>query len=297
MKKNLITIISSNSEPLAPISTKIIKKIDTPVFIKSIIFDIYGTLLISASGEVGTVKGIAKSEIFINSLKKSGIKICDNLSGDIGIKYFFNRIKQLHQISNNNKIKHPEIVITEIWEQTLKMLLKEKLIKTEISTKIIFKTAIYFEMFTNPVWPMPNLLKVLDILNEKNILLGIVSNAQFYTPLIFNALLNKSLKELGFSPELIEYSYLNMEAKPSQKMFNSVLSNLKKYYNVNPSETLYIGNDMLNDIYSAQITGFKTALFAGDMRSLKLRKNIPEIAGINPDFIITDLMQIPKLIK
>ena len=38
--------------------------------------------------------------------------------------------------------------------------------------------------------------------------------------------------------------------------------------------------------------GFKTALFAGDMRSLRLRRDDPEVENIKPDFIIDDLAQL-----
>ena len=79
-------------------------------------------------------------------------------------------------------------------------------------------------------------------------------------------------------------------------MFNTVISNLKSEYKINPSNTLYVGNDMLNDIYSANRAGLKTALYAGDARSLRLRKENPLISGLTPDFIVTNLMQIIELI-
>ena len=55
---------------------------------------------------------------------------------------------------------------------------------------------------------------------------------------------------------------------------------------------LYLGNDMLNDIYPAQKVGFKTALFAGDARSLRLREDDPGCKNLSPDIIITDLIQL-----
>ena len=41
---------------------------------------------------------------------------------------------------------------------------------------------------------------------------------------------------------------------------------------VAPGEVLYVGNDMLNDVYAAGQVGFRTALFAGDQRSLRMRQ-------------------------
>ena len=46
---------------------------------------------------------------------------------------------------------------------------------------------------------------------------------------------------------------------------------------------------MLNDIYPAAAAGFITALFAGDRRSLRLRKEHPACKGLQPDAIVLDL--------
>ncbi len=70
------------------------------------------------------------------------------------------------------------------------------------------------------------------------------------------------------------------------------LSNSLSKIPLQPQEVLFIGNDMLNDIYGAQQMGFKTVLFAGDQRSLRWRKDHQLTQGLKPDFIINDLMQI-----
>ncbi len=49
---------------------------------------------------------------------------------------------------------------------------------------------------------------------------------------------------------------------------------------------------MLNDIYPAKKAGFNTALFAGDTRSLRLRKDVAECKTLSPDIVITDLIQL-----
>ena len=41
---------------------------------------------------------------------------------------------------------------------------------------------------------------------------------------------------------------------------------------------------------------FKTVLFAGDRRSLRLRKDRPEVADLSPDRVVTSLDQIQALI-
>jgi putative hydrolase of the HAD superfamily len=49
---------------------------------------------------------------------------------------------------------------------------------------------------------------------------------------------------------------------------------------------------MLNDIYPSKKAGFKTALFAGDNRSLRLRTDDLKCSNLSADLVITDLIQI-----
>jgi putative hydrolase of the HAD superfamily len=65
---------------------------------------------------------------------------------------------------------------------------------------------------------------------------------------------------------------------------------------IQPVAVLYVGNDMLNDIYPANAIGFQTALFAGDRRSLRLRKDDPRCAALSPDLVVTDLGQLEQYI-
>ncbi|MDI6688302.1 MAG: HAD hydrolase-like protein, partial [Desulfobacterales bacterium] len=153
------------------------------------------------------------------------------------------------------------------------------------------KFAAMFEMIINPVYPMPNLKEMLFACKKSQILLGIISNAQFYTPCLFDWLLDSNLKKLGFHPDLTLFSYKSGHAKPSPFMFQSALERLKRL-NVPANSAVYIGNDMLNDIYPAKKAGFNTALFAGDTRSLRLRKDVAECKTLSPDIVITDLIQL-----
>jgi len=62
---------------------------------------------------------------------------------------------------------------------------------------------------------------------------------------------------------------------------------------IRPSSVLYVGNDMLNDVFPASQVGFRTALFAGDERSLRLRAEDSQVDGLSADLILTDLTQLP----
>ena len=127
---------------------------------------------------------------------------------------------------------------------------------------------------------------------------GLVSRGQvkFFTPLLFEALLEKTHTELGFDERLCVWSFERLEGKPSVKLFRSVIDVLKSR-NILAHEALYVGNDVRNDIGPAATLGVKTALFAGDDRSLRLREDDPGCAGVQPDVVLTCISQIVSVIE
>lgn len=63
-----------------------------------------------------------------------------------------------------------------------------------------------------------------------------------------------------------------------------------------PANTLYVGNDMLNDIWTASQAGCRTCLFADDRRSLRLREKDKRCKKLVPDATVDHLHQITELI-
>ena len=122
---------------------------------------------------------------------------------------------------------------------------------------------------------MPNAAAVLQKLAAREILLGVVSNAQFYTPLILRALFDVgSLDQLGFRQDLCLWSYKSRRAKPDPLIFEDATVRFAEL-GVPPEQILYVGNDMRNDVWAPQELGWRTALFAGDARSLRWRNDDP----------------------
>ena len=142
---------------------------------------------------------------------------------------------------------------------------------------------------------MPEALPTLQQLQRKEITLGIVSNAQFNTPLMFPALLGHNHISLGFDGALCTWSYKSGEVKPSRSIFQRIVERLEYDYGIPPDKAMYVGNDMLNDVWAASQCGLKTALFAGDQRSLQLRKDHPECVNLKPNIIITKLPQLLEI--
>jgi len=275
LKNNLL---SKYMKPLLPRPTSFQRSGKLEDKIQGILFDIYGTLFISGSGDIGTAKGKSyTAENLENLLNTFGIP---QTPPEI-LNRFFATIETTHQTLNEKGVDFPEVEIDRIWMRVLEI--------DDLDTVRAF--AVEFEWIVNPVYPMPNLEKTLSTCNALNVLLGIISNAQFYTPYLFKWFLDSSPEDAGFHPDLIFYSYKFGYAKPSIFMFDAAAEELGKM-GVSPHSVLYVGNDMLNDIYPANKAGFRTALFAGDARSLRLRENDPRCKDLSADIVITDLIQI-----
>ena len=246
--------------------------------IKCLLFDIYGTLFISGSGDISLA---GKKSPEIEQLNQLLTKYTIRKSPQTLLNEFYRAIKTRHEKLRNRGVDFPEVNIDRIWMQVL----------SNDDTDIVRQFAAEFELIVNPVYPMPNLEKMLSACRHRNILTGIISNAQFYTPCLFKWFLDSDLKDLGFDPDLIIYSYRFEVAKPSAVLFKIAAEKLKAK-GIPPSCVLYLGNDMLNDIYPAKGTGFQTALFAGDKRSLRLRTDDPRCKNLSADLVLTDLDQL-----
>jgi putative hydrolase of the HAD superfamily len=216
-------------------------------------------------------------------------------SGTRGVELFHSIIRQEHSRQLERGIQYPEVEIRKVWKEVLAALNNEGLYGGAITTESIERIGVEYECLVNPVWPMPGLKDILEKLAER-LHLGIVSNAQFHTPLLFPALLGDSHDHLGFEEDLCFWSYRCLQAKPSAALFIALKNSLEKSYNILPAETLYVGNDLLNDILPAAELGFRTALFAGDSRSLNLREDDPRTVNTEADIIITSLAQLRSVI-
>jgi len=291
---NYTDILRSHCRPLAPIETGQEPRLVNLGAVRAVLFDVYGTLFVSDSGEIGAATAAEGKIAVSNALNAVGLNV--DATSERTMAYFFETIEKFHAASRKNGADYPEVEIDKVWHEVLTRLDADDGGGVKSFGHVDLKRlAVEYEARSNPVWPMPGIARCVRALRSEGVLLGIVSNAQFYTPLLFEALLGKDTNELGFEGDLQFFSYRYGHAKPGPFLFEEAVKSLKKK-GIGPSETVYVGNDMLNDIYAAQSQGLKTALFAGDQRSLRLREGDPRVENVVPDLILTALGQISQQI-
>ena len=292
LKNGLAARICELSTPMQPQPTTVVAGVTRLVGVRAVLFDVYGTLFISASGDVGTAAAMDNASALNRVLLEMKLSREPACAASRGVELLFAHIEQEHAQRRAGGIAHPEVDIRRIWKGVFTALLHEGLIADVPAEKELLHFAVEYECRVNPVWPMPGAEELLKVMRGKDLRLGIVSNAQFFTPILFDALFQNSPEGIGFDPSLCCWSYEMLEAKPSVNLFRRPLEVLNRGHGIEAHEALYVGNDMRNDIRPAAECGCRTALFAGDRRSLRMREDDADCAEVVPDLVLTELAQV-----
>ncbi len=299
LKTNIRSFLDS-LEPLEPIPTELEPFYLADSGIKAVIFDIYGTLLISSSGDIDQAN--LQQDNVKQALDAAGYSLHPQANANDVYNYFLSRLPQLvekHQeVLREKGHPYPDIDIVAVWQELINEAVSQQMLSS--ADGALLDMIIVFEILSNRVYPMPGMIETLQYLRDKQIPIGIVSNAQYYTPIIINYFIDGKLhfsqQVSGFEAELSAFSYKELRAKPDVKLFDILIPQMRRLYGILPGEAVFVGNDMLKDVYTANKATLKTILFAGDKRSLRLREDDDRTRDLRPDYVITDLRQLKEII-
>src|SRR4030042_5396708 len=174
-----ITKFLSESVEMRPVPSLLKPLIKVDKAIKAVVFDIYGTILISASGDID------EFEISTENLKASfdaaGIELDASLREPKAVlaemlESFKMLIKNFHQAERSEDMSYPEIDVLNIWGQIINDNVKNN--RLILNGLLCIKCFTFvFEVLSNRVYPMPGMNDVINQLADKNLPLGIISNA------------------------------------------------------------------------------------------------------------------------
>lgn len=289
----LIELLRRPAAPLQPLPTEERPRLRWLPDMRAVLFDIYGTLFVSGSGEVGTVRQATKEESLFEALRRVGLT--PRPTGTPLNEYYFQSIESFHARAREAGTEYPEVSITDVWRETLGRLSAVGGLEGTLDTVDLKRLAVEYEARSNPAWPMPGARECIAALHEAGLLVGLISNAQFYTPLLFSAYWDAPPDRIGFDARLVYFSYEHRHAKPGAYLYERAADELAGR-GIAAGGVLYVGNDMRNDILPASRVGFRTALFAGDRRSLRRREEDPQVGGLAPDLVVTRLSQLPDCV-
>ena len=277
--------ILANRSPLDPIGTDVEPDLRRLGDIRAVVFDVYGTLVISGSGDVGTVDRSDRGLQIRTAFEAIGLPTTpdalpsiDQLQGEI---------RDSNDALRSETCPKPEVDIVQVWRR----ILARQGIKPALTTDVA-RLAAGYESLANPTWPMPGAGDLMARLRAAGVPMGIVSNAQIFTPwLVVDLLDADTLQAGGFELDLCLFSNRFRQSKPGPRLFD-VLREALARRGISPHQAVYVGNDMLNDVWAASQAGLRTVWFAGDTRSCRPRSDDPRCRSLRPDAIVTNLMQL-----
>ena len=274
---------------MQPLETAVESKLQPLTGIMAVVFDVYGTLVISGSGDVGSADTVGRDSLICQTLEE--FDLLGELESLPNAASLQRKIQQLNRERADQNCPNPEVDIVEVWRQ---LLAEAGWSFKPSQIQRVVRLATRYEALANPTWPMPRATQLLQQLKQSGLALGIVSNAQIFTPCLVNNLFGKTgLEEGGFSLDLCVFSNRYRQAKPGPRLFEVLLRGLLSR-GILPNEAVYVGNDMLNDVWAASEAGLRTVWFAGDRRSCRPRQDDSRCQGLSPDVVLTDLMQLPE---
>lgn len=279
--------------------------------IRAVLWDIYGTLFGCSLGDLEASLHLSERQrqaarILIEEfhLLQPLTQLCPTTPAETYLtERLVNSILDSHQQSRAAGVEYPEVIIEHLWQRIAEDCLGHGMLSPndEPTLHTAYRWAYFYEAVLEKTYFFPAAAACLDRLHRAGLTQGIISNAQFYTPIRLRQFLRHDLAraELGlddiFTEPLVMFSYELGCSKPNPLAFERCLAYLDGQ-GIAPSQTLYIGNDMLNDIHAAQQLGLKTVLFIGDAEQVRLYSDEPRCRNIEPDAIIADLGQLPDLI-
>lgn len=288
-------IFRNFSQEMSPEPTGVKPKLKKLKGIRAVLFDVYGTLFQSAAGEISIAVEDKKTDregLVRESLEAAGFHLQDDVTPIAEL--FHDTIRAEQDIRREQGTDYPEVDIVGVWEDLIGQLEAYEVIRGKATRSRLELLAIHYEARVNPVYPMPGVLDAIESVLDKGASLGIVSNAQKFTPQLFETFFDDSVHDLGFEEILCIWSYEHGQAKPGTGLYEIAAERLQALDGITPKEVLYIGNDRRNDVWPAAKLGYKTGLFAGDKRSLRLREKDKDLEGVEPDVILTELEQVAE---
>lgn len=268
---------------------------------KAVLLDIYGTVITSSASSTDRERQdtFRKMRSYLKkTAKKFGLekalKIASKKAPEKTLYEMMQEgIKEDHCKSERKGIKFPEVKIEKIWAKVLKRLgAKGNTKSLERDGK---KVVNFYNSLHKKTRLYPGCKNALLRLRKKNILVGIVSNSQFYTePMLERLFGKKDFEKVFTGPKAL--SFKAGFSKPNPKLFEKALKKLKAQ-KIKPNETIYIGNDLLKDIWGSKNASptIKAVLFASDC--VKWNKNNPKVNKTKADAVIWSWAELKEVVE
>ena len=277
--------------------------------IRGVLFNVYGTLLRIADGqlylvhpqtvrmEIALEKTIKEFNMWQSMTRKPGAP------SEAMLPRYQRALDDLRLAPTATVGDQPEISASRLWLKLI-LQLQRKGYNYDESTlgdeeDLSEKVAYFFHSCLQGLAAADGALDALRSLAGGGMRLGLLADAQCFTAVQMLRAFRRqgtlrSLDEL-FDPALMTFSYQEGIRKPSKSLYRRALDRLRRM-GVSSSQVLYVGTWLRDDLAVAKGFGMQTALLAADRTSIAATAEDLADPELRPDRILTGLSQIRTIV-
>lgn len=294
-------------DAVAPKATPYVKPL---LGIRLVVWDIYGTLLRIADGEllfdhpqklrmqIALEKTVEEFKMWPSMHRKPGAP------WEYLYEQYARMLERRRLSATRRKGDVPEIDAGDIWGQIIEQLEKKDYTwdtgffggPREFAEKVAF----FFHQSLQATAGTASAHAAVLAVSRAELMQGLLANAQTFSI----AQLLRALGSFGKLPpteELFDNRVLVLSCqqgirKPSPGLFQVLIEQANEQ-GIEPQEILYVAARLRDDLAIARQAGMRTALYAGDKESLQAAKSDINEASMRPDRLLTDLSQIKQILN
>jgi len=275
----------------------------SPLPVKAVLWNVYGTLLAIPTGEVQFEAALdfVTDAALDKTIKE--FKMWQSMSRKPGapsayMKELYRKAYDILKLTGGG-----EVAAEKVWEDIVNKLIKNEY-AFDASTygpisEYVRKIAYFYHASIQGTGCYAGAAEALRVVADSGRRQGLLGDGQCFTaPQLFRGL---RAQDAGFDlnaaipPDLRTLSVDHRVRKPSGELFEAAVAALAKR-GVKASETLHVGSSIPRDIAPAKKAGMRTALFAGDKASLVATPEQLKDTATRPDVLLTELTQIAEVL-
>ncbi len=277
--------------------------------IKAVTWNVYGTLLTIADGQlllqhpqairmqVAMEKTIHEFNMWASMTRRPG------QPWEYFLPKYNSAVEEASLAGGCKKGDFPEVNSAQVWAKLLEFLSRKEYQYDEDRygdwDEYAEKVAFFFQLCLQGCQAAKSALASLTAVAEAGFQQGLLAEAQPYTL----AQLLQGLERQGrlpplanlFAPGCLIQTCEQGVRKPSLSLYSLCRERFGEL-NIEPEKILYVSSRLADDLAVAKQLGFRTALFAGDKLSLKATGTECKDPAMKPDRLLTDLSQIRSIL-
>ncbi|MBI5116895.1 HAD hydrolase-like protein [Candidatus Poribacteria bacterium] len=292
--------------PIVPASIK--EKLGKIENAGAVLWDVYGTLMAVSVGDLEN--GRRKKELMLEALRRTArefglMEFLGSTPEDTLMEMYLREIEKTHHRKRSHGSFSPEVRIEDIWLRILKKLesagYKPPSGKTEHRTEsggrevnldLALKIAYFFDDVYHTKRLYPDARETLEGVKRLGLLQGIISNAQFYTPIALNILLcggEKSASSRWESGDIESESYsLGKQAGNDKKGMSAARRPIRRHDVPLRAGCPRISSGCLTDLFDGRLLFFSYCLGVSkpNPHAFELAQQRLKKTGIPPEHVL-----------